>query len=142
MTIHDAVETALEKFPHNTPNIEYLFDDDLPGPCMRGGYCQVEISLLYDEPSERYYLSRKRLRGDSFSASMLFGTIGYEFNTNILWMTRNPYISLAEGLQMKAGKEDHISKYLLNDLICKEVCSYISESMSIHKVQSRFLIYS
>jgi hypothetical protein len=142
MTIHDAVETALEKFPHNRPTYEYLFDDDLPGRgCGHGGYCQVEISLFYDEPSQNYFIGRKRLRGDSFSASILFGKIGYKFNTNILWMTRKPYISLAEGLQIKAGTEDHISKYLFNDLICKEVCSYISESMSIHKpVQSSFLI--
>jgi len=81
------------------------------------------------------------LRGDGFSATYLFGTFGYEFNTNILWMTRKPYISLMEGVQIKAGKEDHISKYLFNDLVSKEVCSYISESMSIHKpVQSSFLI--
>ena len=143
MTIHDAAEIALDKFPHNRPNYEYLFDDndDLPRPCVRGGYCQIEISLFYDEPSQYYFIGRRRLRGDSFSASMLFGTFGYEFNTNILWITRKPYISLAEGLQMKAGKEDHISKYLFNDLICKEVCSYISENMSIHKpVQSSFLI--
>lgn len=145
MTIHDAVETALEKFPHNAPNYDELYtidDYDLPGRgCGHGGYCQVEISLFYDEPSQNYFIGRKRLRGDSFSASILFGKIGYKFNTNILWMTRKPYISLAEGLQMKAGKEDHISKYLFNDLICKEVCSYISESMSIHKpVQSSFLI--
>jgi hypothetical protein len=142
MSIHDAVETALEKFPHNAPNYEHLFDDDLPGPCcMHGGYCQIEIALFYNEPNQLYFLSRKLLCGDRFSASILFGKFGYEFNTNILWMTRKPYISLAEGLQMKAGTEDHISKYLFNDLICKEVCSYISESMSIHKpVQSSFLI--
>jgi hypothetical protein len=141
MTIHDAVEIALAKFPHNAPNYEYLFDDDLPGPCMRGGYCQIEISLFYYEPSECYFFGRKRLRGDSFSASILFGTFGYEFNTNILWLTRKPYIAMAEGVQMKAGKEDHISKYLFNDLICKEVCSYMSESMSINKpVKSSFLI--
>ena len=141
MTIHHAAETALDKFPHNTPNYEYLFDDDLPGPCMRGGYCQIEISLFYHEPSECYFFGRKRLCGDSFSASILFGTFGYEFNTNILWLTRKPYIALAEGIQMKAGKEDHISKYLFNDLICKEVCSYMSESMSINKpVKSSFLI--
>ena len=142
MTIHDAAEIALDKFPHNRPNYEDLYDADyLPGPCVRGGYCQIEISLFYDEPSQYYFIGRRRLRGDSFSASMLFGTFGYEFNTNILWMTRKPYISLAEGLQIKAGTEDHISKYLFNDLICKEVCSYISESMSIHKpIQSSFLI--
>ena len=142
MLIHDAAETALGWFPHNAPNYEHLFDDDLPGPCcMHGGYCQIEIALFYDEPSQYYFIGRKLLCGDRFSASILFGKFGYEFNTNILWLTRKPYISLAEGLQMKAGKEDHISKYLFNDLICKEVCSYISESMSIRKpVQSSFLI--
>jgi hypothetical protein len=139
MTIHDAAETALVKFPHNAPNYEYLFDDNLPGPSIRGGYCQIEIALFYDETSELYFLGRKRLRGDSFSASILFGTFGYEFKTNILWLTRKPYIALAEGLQMKAGKEDHISKYLFNDLICKEVCSYMSESVSI-PVHSMFMI--
>ena len=122
MLIHDAAETALGWFPHNAPNYEHLYDADyLPGPCVRGGYCQIEISLFYDEPSQLYFLARKRLCGDRFSASILFGKFGYEFNTNILWMTRKPYISLAEGLQMKAGTEDHISKYLFNDLICKEV---------------------
>jgi len=134
MLIHDAAETALGWFPHNAPNYEHLYDADyLPEPCVRGGYCQIEIALFYDEPSQLYFLARKRLCGDSFSASTLFGTFGYEFNTNILWLTRKPYIALTEGLQMKAGKEDHISKYLLNDLICKEVCSYMSESVSIHK---------
>jgi len=136
MTIHDAAETALAKFPHNAPNYEYLFEDDyLPGPCMRGGYCQIEIALFYDELNKCYFFGRKRLRGDSFSASILFGTFGYEFKTNILWLTRKSYIALAEGLQMKAGKEDHISKYLLNDLICKEVCSFMSENVSIWSKQ-------
>ena len=143
MAIFDAVETAMDMFPHNRPNYDDLYDDNnyLPSLSIRGGYCQIEISLVYDEPSERYFLVRKRLRGDGYSTSMLFGTFGYEFNANILWMTRKPYISLMEGVQIKAGKEDHISKYLFNDLISKEVCSYISESMSIHKpVKSSFLI--
>jgi hypothetical protein len=140
MTIHDAAETALAKFPHNAPNYEYLFEDNyLPGPCVRGGYCQIEIALFYDETTQLYFLRRKRLRGDSFSATILFGTIGYEFKTNILWLTRKPYITLAEGLQIKAGKEDHISKYLFNDLICNEVCSYMSESVS-NTVHSTFLV--
>jgi hypothetical protein len=143
MTIHDAVETALEKFPHNRPNIEYLFDDNqLPGPYMRGGYCKIEISLFYDDENECYVFGRKRLKGDGFSTSVLFGTLGYELKNNILWMTRKHYISLTEGLQMEAGKEDQISKYLFNELICKEVCSYMSDGISQYKppVQSSSLI--
>jgi len=140
MTIFDAAEQALDMFPHNRPNFEDMYDDNLPGPSIRGGYCQIEISLFYDESSQCYFLGRKRLRGDGFSTSMLFGTIGYELNANILWMTRKPYISLMEGVQIKAGKEDHISKYLFNDLISKEVCSYMSEIVSIPKpVKSNFL---
>jgi len=145
MAIFDATDKALAMFPHNKPNYEEMYYDydysNLPMPTVRGGYCQIEISLHYDDEKECYVLDRKRLRGDRFSVSYLFGTFGYEMKANILWMTRNPYLSLAEGVQLKAGKEDHISKYLFNELICKEVCSYMSEGVSTYTpVQSSFLI--
>lgn len=137
----DATEKAQRWFPHNTPNFDDLYhENDLPGPYMRGGYCKIKISLYYDDVNDRYILERKRLSGDSFSASYLFGIFGYELNTNILWMTRKPYVSLVEGVQIAAGKEDHISKYLFNELIGKEVCSYISEDILFYKsLQSSFV---
>ena len=49
---------------------------------------------------------------------------------NLFWEPRKTYVSLFDGvLQAMQDLElefpDHISKYLLNPWICREVCTYI-----------------
>jgi len=38
---------------------------------------------------------------------------------------RLPYISLFEGITMNLSEENHITKYLFNELIIRDICSYM-----------------
>lgn len=46
----------------------------------------------------------------------------YEINKDICWIYRKNYISLYEGFYYD---KSHITKFLFNDLIMKEICSYM-----------------
>jgi hypothetical protein len=130
-----AASIAYEKFPHNLDNDDdymdddYMNDDEFKNLYTINKWCKMEICVIYDLFDDRFIIQTNRLKGDH--SAFYFVSIrvkkAVNNNENILWLMRKNYVELFEGIQCDSNRqEDHISKYLLNDLICKEVCSFMS----------------
>ena len=150
MVIFDATNKALDMFPHllesddeeneyeegdNEENEHYQY----PQPRPYGGYSKFKFNLHqldYDNTENCYVFEFQRIKGDSQSSYFVYNHIKHELKKNLTWMQRKPYLSLFEGLQIESGREDHICKYLFNELIGKEVCSYLNEDYTNYKSQN------
>jgi len=127
-----AASIAYEKFPHNLDNDDdddYMDDDEFKNLYTINKWCKMEICVIYDLFDDRFIIQTNRLKGDH--SAFYFVSIrvkkAVNNNENIRWLMRKNYVELFEGIQYGNNRqEDHISKYLLNDLICKEVCSFMS----------------
>ena len=125
-----AASIAYEKFPHNLDydDDDYMDDDEFKNLYTINKWCKMEICVIYDLFDDRFIIQTNRVKGDH--SAFYFVSIrvkkAVNNNENILWLMRKNYVELFEGIQYGNSREDHISKYLLNDLICKEVCSFMA----------------
>lgn len=123
-----ASSAAYEKFPHNIDDYEdYMVEDDeFKNLYTINKWCKMEISVIYDLFGGMFIIQPSRIKGDhsSFYFVSLKVKESINNNKNILWLMRKNYVELFEGIQY--DREDHITKYLFNELICKEVCSFMS----------------
>jgi len=55
--------------------------------------------------------------------------LNYTISNSGLWSFRSSYIMLSESCNVSLKKEYNIIKYLFNDLIIKEICSYLYEEL-------------
>jgi hypothetical protein len=128
-----AATIAYEKFPHNLDNYEdddddYTDDDEFKNLYTINKWCKMEICVIYDLVDDTFIIQPNRIKGDH--SAFYFVSIkvknAVNNNENILWLIRKNYVELLEDIQYGHNSGDHIMKYLLNDLICKEVCSFMS----------------
>jgi hypothetical protein len=123
----------LEKFPHNY-NDFYDYNDELPGPIIPGinklsfeYWFKMEIRIYYDKEKDYFILEFSRRSGESFTFYNIYNQIKHDIKHSITWLMRKNYINLLEGLDIKQGKETYIERYLFDELICREICSYLYE---------------
>lgn len=123
---------ASDLFPHNFADDD---DDDeiqdMPGPIIPGyppsfnNWFTADICISYDPNIECYIVRFIRISGDGFSFTSIYRKLHNVLNEkNILWLVRKNYIKLLEGLG-EQYEETHITQYLLNDLICRDICSFM-----------------
>jgi len=119
-----AAGKGLEMFPHN---INYN-DDDYEYEFNRKRkhieqWFQAEIRLYYTKKNNHYLLEVCKLTGDSISFyEFFYNPIKAAFcEKNLLWMQRKNYVSLLDGI---SPTSDPISHYLLDELVCRDVCTY------------------
>jgi len=133
-----ASQVALKKFPHNY-NDFYDYNDELPGPVMPGinrlsleYWFKMEIRLYYDNEKEKdcFILEMNRLKGESFTFYNIYNQLKHDIKQSLNWLMRKNYINLLEGVDLKQGEENHIEHYLLDELICREICSYLYEEIN------------
>lgn len=117
-----ATEKALKMFPHNLNDLNYY---DNPDSIFISDWFKAEIRLYYDNKNDHYLLEINRLKGERRTFYCCFyNYIKEVFNEkNLLWLMRKNYINLLEGI---GRTQDHICHYLLDELICKEICSFQS----------------
>lgn len=127
-----AASIAYEKFPHNLDNYDddddYMDDDEFKNLYTINKWCKMEICVIYDWFDNTFIIQPNRVKGDH--SSFYFVSIkvknAVNNNENVLWLMRKNYVELFEGIQYENNIQDHVSKYLFNDLICKELCSFMS----------------
>lgn len=122
-----AATKAYNKFPHNIDNYEESYRCGFNEPIVSlDNWFKAEIRLYLSKKENCYFLEIVRLSGDGCSFYRhLFNILKEEVfdEKNLLWFMRANYVNLCEGID-KVKKPDHITHYLLNELICKEVCSF------------------
>jgi hypothetical protein len=107
-------------FPHNNTDLHDYVNHD---PIRIDNWFKAEIRLYYTKKNDNYMLEVNRLIG----ASSTFYDCFYNYikdafdEKNLVWMQRKNYVSLLDGI---GPTEDHISHYLLDEYVCRDVCTY------------------
>jgi len=126
---------ASEKFLYNANDDD---DEFLPGPyCNKisfNNWFTFEIRILYDSEFDNYILEIHRTRGETMAFyTYLSNPLKQYLNDNVLWTLRRHYINLLEGIQIVPYKETSISSYLLDDYVCRDICSYLVSEVDNYK---------
>jgi hypothetical protein len=135
LSMTTAVNEAIKKFPHNIPD----FDPHEPPHndlIFRNEWFKMEIRIYYSVKEHSYTIDFNRMRGDSSSFYKIYRILESKINetfstANVLWLMRNNYINLYEGCPYDENHENHenhenqITRYLFNELLIKEICTYI-----------------
>jgi hypothetical protein len=123
-----AADEALKKFPHNLSNLEHY--DDPINYGFRGEWFKMELRIYYCTADKCYILEFNRMCGEAFSfykiCDKIKAQIKETFTTpNLLWLIRKNYIYLIAGTPFNINYENQITRYLLNDMLSREICSFL-----------------
>lgn len=123
---------ALEKFPSSntgqTPWREiYSFTDEdyqfLNGIKM---WSKSEFVLRKDKDTNEIKIYFNHISGDKVSSAFIMRTIKERLETapsEFIWSMRLEYLKFLEGCEYH--RDNHIERYMLNDLLAREICSYM-----------------
>lgn len=120
------VDKALEKYPDN----ESDFIPRQPFVSFENWF-KMELRIYYSTEKDCYILEFNRMAGDAISFNKIYRQIKSQIESTlntptVLWLMRKNYINLFEGSQFSKNDENQITRYLLNDILLREICSYIS----------------
>jgi hypothetical protein len=122
-----AIQAALmayEKFPDNMQFDDILQDEYEPIYAYGlGSWCIMELRIYNDIKKGCLFIHLNRQTGDRNSYSYLWRDIYHYFNENKLFLSRSSYLGFVEGTEI--NKECHIQKYLFDDNLVKEFCTYM-----------------
>jgi hypothetical protein len=107
---------------------EYDDNGELPGPVpidSNGKWCRMFIYLSYDEEKNVILVEFHRENGDHASFYPIIHTIKHMLNDTKFknWIKRLEYIMFCEGIEY--DEKNHIINYLCNDLIKREISTYL-----------------
>jgi hypothetical protein len=143
-----AAATAYEKFPH----LHLDFDNEDPQelgliPLYNGEpgrWCKIELSIFYTDKNRNcLHINHNRTTGDRTTNVFIWRIIRDYFEENQILISREAYLCLLEGTQpdyiectegMCIGgvyQNDHITHYLMDILVVKEICTYIQYGVEI-----------
>lgn len=125
---------AREMFPHlatgQTPWSEYygyvFEDDDFISLTPRREWSKIEIVLRKDISKNKLDVFYNRITGDRTSSSFVMSTLKDSLErlvpADFIWNVRSNYLKFVEGCQCL--KYNHIERYILNELLVREIASY------------------
>ena len=136
--MYEANNTALKMFPHLLN-----FDDDadlieftnLPTQQISlNNWFKMQISIMYDDKHDNYLLEINRMRGEVCPFYKFYHEFKTFVNNSILWLTRKNYIKLFEGNNNEnvEPNKKHITRFLFNEMICREICSFIGDQPNVN----------
>lgn len=116
VVLMDATCRALEWFPE-----EIVADEDPPLPPNRH-ICWFKCIISVSAKSSIHFT---RTAGDKQSYFTFFNTVYSQITVaNILWSYRRDYVGLMSGVVCE--EETPTTRYLLDDLICREICTFLT----------------
>jgi hypothetical protein len=121
-----AAGKAIKIYPHN---LDYA-DDYNARPIKFDEWFKAEIRLYYSKKNDNYLLEVNRMTGASNPFyNCFYKYIKAAFNEkNLLWIMRRNYVDLLDGI---GPTSDHITNYFLDELVCRDVCTYIVPKNSL-----------
>jgi len=134
ISMFQAVSLAFEKFPHLEEMWHENFDENFIPPPLRFDeqkeWFEMEVRIYYCSKQNCYVLEFNRMRGEAGCFYKVFRQIKAQIEEllpqkNYLWLMRKNYLNLLEGTKFNINNETQITRYLLNELLAREICSYI-----------------
>ena len=117
---------ALEIFQHNDEIFED--DDEFPSPIpiwANGKWCSLQIYLTYDDEKNVILVEFNRYNGDHASFYVVSNIVECALKepTLLNWIKRVNYLMFCEGNEYDL--KNHIQKYLCDEMVMREICSYL-----------------
>jgi hypothetical protein len=131
---HDCANFAADKFPHNKIDwAEYFQYIEIPRPLNLGEprlWGQNKLCYFHDEEFIYIHIVSMQFATRSSQVYLYFDICDALSEHNLIWEARKAYVSLFDGAfttndHLEIDFPDHISKYIFNPWICREVCSFI-----------------
>ena len=123
-----AASRAYEKFVEPFENEDYLKEPFVLHPLHhQPRWFRGEISVAYDVKRNETFIDFNRLRGDSVGycqIARLFIDKLNDASKDRIWNIRKNYLKLYEGIAENCEMTD-IMKYLLNEVMCWELASFM-----------------
>jgi hypothetical protein len=122
--MYKAAAIASNKFQHS---IDETLDENILWYNAKEWF-QMELRIFYDAPRNCYLIEFNRMSGEPITFYDVFREIKAQIEevltTEGLWLTRKSYLYLLEGTKVNIHDETPTTRYLLNELLAREICSY------------------
>ncbi len=113
---------AVRRFPHLIEEDNFDYDEPLELVRIPPRWCKMELRVYYDHSKECLFVHLNRMTGDHSAHWNIWIEINRYFQQNKLFLTRSPLLQLTEGI--KYNKNNPIHRYLFDDMIIRELCTF------------------
>jgi len=124
INMYKAAAIASKKFQHG---IDETLDENILWYNAKEWF-QMELRIFYDAPRNCYLIEFNRMSGEPIAFYDVFREIKAQIEeiltTEGLWLMRKSYLYLLEGTKVNIHDETPTTRYLLNELLVREICSY------------------
>ena len=117
-----ASNVATEWFPHLVEYDDIWNDNIIAVGEEQGRWSKMELTILRDIEKNCLFISLYRLSGDRTTHWNIWREIYPYFEGNI-FLSRCSFLEFVEGVEY--DKENPIHKYLLDDMLVREFCTYM-----------------
>jgi hypothetical protein len=118
-----AAMAAIEKFPHLVDHDD-IWDDNNIGFYDIKSWCKMELRIYTDRKKNGFFIVLNRMSGDGDRATHWFiWREIYTYFAGNIFLPRCSFLELVEGVEY--DETNHINKYLLNDMLVKEFCTFM-----------------
>jgi hypothetical protein len=92
-------------------------------------WSNLELRIYKDPSNGDIILCIKHIRGDSLTSWPIMEKFEKYLKDNMTFWVREQFLKLANGTEI--DYEDYIQRYMLNELIVRDICSYLDSSIKI-----------
>jgi len=126
----DAVESAINRFPHNAPEKDdEVYDNSnsilrLPFTDSIRRWCRANINLyeiMKDDGQTVISIDFTRFSGDRWTSAWIYRHVAKQFEAELLWETRRNYMATFEGCLTADGPT---AKYVFDEYVAREICTF------------------
>jgi hypothetical protein len=113
-----AASDSITRFPHLIDHDDDVHDDY--HEYMR--WCKMELRVYTDTVKGCFFVHFSRMTGDASTHWNIWPIIRTYFQENAIFIPRSSFLKFVEGIEY--DKTNHIHRYLLDDMIIRELCTF------------------
>jgi hypothetical protein len=114
---------AVRRFPHLIADDNFYDDEPVELVQMAPHWCKMELRVYSDHSKECLFVHLNRMTGDHTAHWNIWMEISRYFQQNNLFLSRSSFLQLTEGIEY--DKSDPKQKYLFDDMLVKELCTFM-----------------
>ena len=114
---------AIRRFPHLIEDDEFGYDDHIGLLDMPMRWCKIELRVYTDAAKGCFFIEYNRMTGDHITYWNIWHIIYTYFQENALFLSRSSFLQPTEGVEY--NNNDPIHKYLFDDMLVREFCTFM-----------------
>jgi hypothetical protein len=114
---------AVRRFPHLIEEDNFYHDEPVELLQMAAHWCKMELRVYSYHSKECFFLHLNRMSGDHTKHWNIWMEISRYFQQITLFLSRASFLQLTQGIEY--DKNDPIHRYLFDDMLVKELCTFM-----------------